>query len=84
MLVTHDALAMFGYGFGDLEALTRMDFNWLVVPVMGGVGACSVFFWFSVTNEYSCLCRTGFLCIPNLHTVKVSNCPRICHLRSLP
>ncbi|KAK0454345.1 hypothetical protein EV421DRAFT_1896271 [Armillaria borealis] len=40
MFVTHDALAMFGYGFGDLEALTRMDFNWLVVPVMGGVVAC--------------------------------------------
>ncbi|KAK0241168.1 hypothetical protein EDD85DRAFT_992751 [Armillaria nabsnona] len=40
MFVTHDVLAMFGYGFGDLEALTRMDFNWLVVPVMGGVVAC--------------------------------------------
>ncbi|PBK87028.1 hypothetical protein ARMGADRAFT_1168900 [Armillaria gallica] len=40
MFVTHDALAMFGYGFGDLEVLTRMDFNWLVVPVMGGVVAC--------------------------------------------
>ncbi|KAK0241079.1 hypothetical protein EDD85DRAFT_992589 [Armillaria nabsnona] len=40
MLASHDALAMFGYGFGDLEALTRMNFNWLVVPVMGGVVAC--------------------------------------------
>ncbi|SJK98153.1 uncharacterized protein ARMOST_01414 [Armillaria ostoyae] len=41
MFVTYDALAMFGYGFGDLEALTRMDFNWLVVPVMGGVSSTS-------------------------------------------
>ncbi|PBK86519.1 hypothetical protein ARMGADRAFT_1017212 [Armillaria gallica] len=40
VFVTQDAFAMFGYGFGDLEALTRMDFNWLVVPVMGGVVAC--------------------------------------------
>ncbi|KAK0183643.1 hypothetical protein F5146DRAFT_1148915 [Armillaria mellea] len=40
IFVTHDALAMFGYGFGDLEALTRMDFNWVAVPVMGGVVPC--------------------------------------------
>ncbi len=27
MLFTHDAFAMFGYGFGDIEALIRMNFN---------------------------------------------------------
>ncbi|KAK0493028.1 hypothetical protein EDD18DRAFT_1356928 [Armillaria luteobubalina] len=31
---------MFRYGFSDIKALTSMDFNWLIVPVMGGVVAC--------------------------------------------
>ncbi|PBK61333.1 hypothetical protein ARMSODRAFT_981678 [Armillaria solidipes] len=34
ILFTHDAFAMFGYGFGDIKALTRMYFNWLTVPIM--------------------------------------------------
>ncbi|KAK0468773.1 hypothetical protein IW261DRAFT_1372803 [Armillaria novae-zelandiae] len=37
ILFTHDAFAKFGYGFGDIEALIRMDFNWLAVPIMSGV-----------------------------------------------
>ncbi|KAK0196029.1 hypothetical protein F5146DRAFT_314966, partial [Armillaria mellea] len=37
VFVSFDSFSMFGYGFGDLEALTSVDFNWLVVPVMGGV-----------------------------------------------
>ncbi|KAK0493068.1 hypothetical protein EDD18DRAFT_429764 [Armillaria luteobubalina] len=40
MLVTHDAFAMFGYGFGDIEALTNMHFDWLTVPIMSGFVAC--------------------------------------------
>ncbi|KAK0468808.1 hypothetical protein IW261DRAFT_1406818 [Armillaria novae-zelandiae] len=40
ILFTHDAFARFGYGFGDIEALTRMDFNWLAAPIMS---ACSAF-----------------------------------------
>ncbi|PBK98187.1 hypothetical protein ARMGADRAFT_986118 [Armillaria gallica] len=39
MLVTHDAFAEFGYGFGDIDALTGMYFNWLTVPIMGAVVA---------------------------------------------
>ncbi len=39
MLVAHDAFAMFGYGFGDMDALNRLNFSWLTVPVMGTVGA---------------------------------------------
>ncbi|SJK98154.1 uncharacterized protein ARMOST_01415 [Armillaria ostoyae] len=39
-LVAHDALAMFGFGFGDLEALTRIHFNWLIVPIMTTIPAC--------------------------------------------
>ncbi|KAK0195999.1 hypothetical protein F5146DRAFT_313729 [Armillaria mellea] len=39
ILVTYDAFAIFGYGFGDLEALTKIHFNWLVVPIMGGIAA---------------------------------------------
>ncbi|PBK88496.1 hypothetical protein ARMGADRAFT_1167961 [Armillaria gallica] len=40
ILVSHDAFAMFGYGFGDLDALTEVHFNWLIVPIMSAVIAC--------------------------------------------
>ncbi|KAK0468812.1 hypothetical protein IW261DRAFT_1677299 [Armillaria novae-zelandiae] len=40
VLFTHDAFAEFGYGFGDIEALTAMDFNWLTVSIMSAVVAC--------------------------------------------
>ncbi|KAK0460329.1 hypothetical protein IW261DRAFT_1614700 [Armillaria novae-zelandiae] len=36
-LVTHDAFLEFGSGFGDIEALTEVHFNWLIVPVMSAV-----------------------------------------------
>ncbi|PBK84778.1 hypothetical protein ARMGADRAFT_942994, partial [Armillaria gallica] len=39
MLVAHDAFATYGYGFGDMDALTRMNFNWLTVPIMSAVAA---------------------------------------------
>ncbi|PBK86564.1 hypothetical protein ARMGADRAFT_531211 [Armillaria gallica] len=39
MLFTHDAFAMFGYGFGDIEALIRMNFNWLTIPIMSAAVA---------------------------------------------
>ncbi|KAK0434161.1 uncharacterized protein EV420DRAFT_1654172 [Desarmillaria tabescens] len=39
VLVTHDVFAVFGYGFGDIGALTRINFNWLTVPVISGVVA---------------------------------------------
>ncbi len=42
MLVAHDMFAMFGYGFGDIDALTKTNFNWLTVPIMSAVGARSV------------------------------------------
>ncbi len=42
MLVTHDAFAGFGYGFGDMDALTAIYFSWLTVPIMSGIGAYSV------------------------------------------
>ncbi|PBK70218.1 hypothetical protein ARMSODRAFT_846705, partial [Armillaria solidipes] len=40
MFVTHDAFAVFGYGFGDLIALTDMHFNWFAVPIMSSIVAC--------------------------------------------
>ncbi|KAK0212252.1 hypothetical protein DFS33DRAFT_1269079 [Desarmillaria ectypa] len=40
ILVSHDAFATFGYGFGDMEALIGMHFDWLTVPVMSAVAAC--------------------------------------------
>ncbi|KAK0226562.1 hypothetical protein IW262DRAFT_1491966 [Armillaria fumosa] len=33
ILVAHDAFAVFGYGFGDLEALTGMHSNWFILPI---------------------------------------------------
>ncbi|PBK88482.1 hypothetical protein ARMGADRAFT_1167950 [Armillaria gallica] len=39
ILVSHEAFAMFGYGFGDLDALTEVHFNWLIVPIMTAVTA---------------------------------------------
>ncbi|PBK58809.1 hypothetical protein ARMSODRAFT_983522 [Armillaria solidipes] len=38
ILVSHDIFAVFWYGFGDLEAVTEMRFNWLTVPVMSAAG----------------------------------------------
>ncbi|KAK0454308.1 hypothetical protein EV421DRAFT_409871 [Armillaria borealis] len=40
MLLTHDAFAIFGYGFGDLDALTDIHLYWLIVPIMSAVTAC--------------------------------------------
>ncbi len=40
ILLTHDAFAMFGYGFGDLDALTDVQFCWFIaIPVMSAVSA---------------------------------------------
>ncbi|PBK93188.1 hypothetical protein ARMGADRAFT_151634 [Armillaria gallica] len=40
ILATADAFSTFGYGFGNIEVMTRMDFNWLVIPIMSGIVAC--------------------------------------------
>ncbi|KAK0459357.1 uncharacterized protein EV420DRAFT_1642322 [Desarmillaria tabescens] len=50
MLVTHDAFAEFGYGFGDIDALTGMYFNWLTVPIMSAVvaGVGQVFYAYRI------------------------------------
>ncbi|KAK0223782.1 hypothetical protein IW262DRAFT_1458825 [Armillaria fumosa] len=40
MLVDHDTFATFGYGFGDIDALTRIEFYWLAGPTMSAVVAC--------------------------------------------
>ncbi|KAK0459901.1 hypothetical protein IW261DRAFT_426718 [Armillaria novae-zelandiae] len=40
ILLTHDAFATFGYGFGDLDALTDMHFYWLFGPIMSAITAC--------------------------------------------
>ena len=40
ILLTHDAFAMFGYGFGDLDALTDVQFCWFIaIPIMSAVSA---------------------------------------------
>ncbi|KAK0241070.1 hypothetical protein EDD85DRAFT_948168 [Armillaria nabsnona] len=40
ILASHDAFAMFGYRFGDLDALTDVHFYWLIVPIMSAVIVC--------------------------------------------
>ncbi|PBK86500.1 hypothetical protein ARMGADRAFT_1086347 [Armillaria gallica] len=39
ILVSHDIFATFGYGFGNIEALTEVHFNWLIVPIMSAAAA---------------------------------------------
>ncbi|KAK0435507.1 hypothetical protein EV421DRAFT_1908582 [Armillaria borealis] len=38
MLTSYDTFKMFGYCFGDIEALTAVDFYWLAIPIMSGIG----------------------------------------------
>ncbi|PBK86485.1 hypothetical protein ARMGADRAFT_1126953 [Armillaria gallica] len=40
ILASHDVFATFGYGFGDLDALTDIHFYWLIVPIMSAMIAC--------------------------------------------
>ncbi|KAK0468790.1 hypothetical protein IW261DRAFT_1573396 [Armillaria novae-zelandiae] len=47
VLFTHDAFAEFGYGFGDIEALTAMNFNWLTVSIMSAVAMIAGAYSFS-------------------------------------
>ncbi|KAK0480964.1 hypothetical protein EDD18DRAFT_806385 [Armillaria luteobubalina] len=42
ILVAHDAFVMYGYGFGNMDALTRINLFWLAGPVMSAVAACVV------------------------------------------
>ncbi len=61
MLVAHDAFEVFGYGFGDMDALTRMNFFWLIGPIMSAVGAQRICFLSSATyHGFSFLCRPVF------------------------
>ncbi len=46
ILVAHDTFAMFGYGFGDMDALTRLNYNWITVPITSAVGAWSIRYLF--------------------------------------
>ncbi|KAK0194724.1 hypothetical protein F5146DRAFT_1135480 [Armillaria mellea] len=38
-LLTYDAFAKFGYGFGDLETLLEVRINWLNFPIMGAAAS---------------------------------------------
>ncbi|KAK0236406.1 hypothetical protein EDD85DRAFT_640199 [Armillaria nabsnona] len=40
VLIARDVFATFGYGFGDMDALTRVNLSWLTIPIMGAVSAC--------------------------------------------
>ncbi|KAK0472970.1 hypothetical protein IW261DRAFT_1343117, partial [Armillaria novae-zelandiae] len=49
VLITHDVFATFGYGFGDINTLTRTNSFWLAVPIMSAVGVHNICYPFSVT-----------------------------------
>ncbi len=84
MFITHDVFATFGYGFGDMDALTAKHLYWFTVPIMSAIGAHSICYPFSVTYlEFSRWYRAGLLCIPNLHIVEVTNHLDIHHLCEL-
>ncbi|KAK0196026.1 hypothetical protein F5146DRAFT_1220665 [Armillaria mellea] len=40
ILASHDAFRLFGYDYGNFEALTDMRLNWLTVPIMSALCAC--------------------------------------------
>ncbi|KAK0226534.1 hypothetical protein IW262DRAFT_1243695, partial [Armillaria fumosa] len=39
ILIAHGAFTVFGYGFDDLEALTEVNFDGLIVPIMVAIAA---------------------------------------------
>ncbi|PBK82338.1 hypothetical protein ARMGADRAFT_1038666 [Armillaria gallica] len=39
MLISHDVFATFGYGFGDMDALTAEHLYWFTIPIMSAVAA---------------------------------------------
>ena len=39
VLATHDAFAVFGAGWGDLNALNSPQWLWFDFPLMSGIGA---------------------------------------------
>ena len=65
--MTHDVFASFGYGFGDMDALIRVNFYWLTIPIMGAVGAQSICYLSSATYKIS---RVQFLVLgrSSMHT----------------
>ncbi|KAK0223786.1 hypothetical protein IW262DRAFT_1268263, partial [Armillaria fumosa] len=54
ILVTYDAFAMFGYGFGDMDALTSVHIYWFIGPIMSAVVSCvgQVFYaWIFIVSK---------------------------------
>ncbi|KAJ6499834.1 hypothetical protein DFH09DRAFT_1375978 [Mycena vulgaris] len=39
IFITHDAFATFGYEFSDVSAVTKIRFDWLTIPIIGGLVA---------------------------------------------
>ncbi|KAK0486436.1 hypothetical protein IW261DRAFT_1559835 [Armillaria novae-zelandiae] len=40
ILASHDAFGLFGYDFGNFEAVTEVRLNWLTIPIMSASSAC--------------------------------------------
>ncbi|KAK7056365.1 hypothetical protein VNI00_002919 [Paramarasmius palmivorus] len=45
IMLTHDAFQRFVYGYGDLQALGRVNLLWFSLPLLDGLGKCSLLRW---------------------------------------
>jgi hypothetical protein len=69
IIITHDAFASFGLGFGSFEALDSIQFTCLSIPILSGIGqsdfspsSCSLFI---LSCHLSRMCRPNVLCLSN-------------------
>jgi hypothetical protein len=86
MVVTHDAFASFGAGFGSFEALDSIQLTCLSIPILSGIG---LFYYYALETRFadkqrSGLRRSAILCLPHKYPVKIKgNWFRNCHSKSL-
>lgn len=66
ILVTHDAFATFGFGFGDIEAVTNMHFNWFTIPIMSGLGKLFFIRRLTIIEQFHAL-QSHWLARPSTH-----------------
>lgn len=83
--LTHDAFAIFGYGFADFSALTKVYFEWLLVPVTSGLGMFFVQMRLRFAETFSSgLHQSILLCLSGLCSLWLSDSPLHHCNRELP
>jgi hypothetical protein len=69
ILSTVDAFRMFGSGYGDVSALTQVDFAWFTVPFTIALGIDSPTSLFDTEMLLSCFHCSIVLCVPHLRVI---------------